>query len=208
MGGRPRQPPARLDRRKPKKNPRAKITVVCEGKITEPQYLNELARYYGCLISLDLVIRGAAGVPLSILRKARELIRYPEEEFGQNDQVWAVFDCDDHPEVARVIREAGEAGVSIGYSNPCFELWLVLHYRDFDAPARRDQIQRALRSLMPSYNPRGSKEISFAEICDGVELAERRAEQMDKRRAQERNSRGNPSSTVYELTREIRKHGK
>jgi len=135
-------------------------------------------------------------------------MQHPEDDFGRNDQVWAVFDRDEHPEVARAINEATAAGISVGYSNPCFELWLVLHYRDHDAPVRRDQIQRVLRSLMPGYNPRGSKEITFAEICDAVEAAETRAEAMDVRRVRERNLRGNPSSTVYKLTREIRKHGK
>jgi RloB-like protein len=208
MGRRARQPPARLRRRKPIRNPRAKIIIVCEGKVTEPQYFYELARHYNSLISMNLIIREAAGVPLSILRKARELVRHPEDDFGQNDQVWVVFDRDDHPEIARAINEAGEAGVSVGYSNPCFELWLVLHYRDYDAPVRRDQIQRLLRSLMPKYDPRGSKEIAFAEICDAVEVAESRAERMGVRRVEERNLLGNPCSTIYKLTKEIRKHGK
>jgi hypothetical protein len=208
MGGRPRQPPVDLRRRGPQRNPKAEIVVVCEGKVTEPQYLVELARHYRSLISMDLIIEKGAGVPLSILKRAREMLHRRDGDFGKNDQVWAVFDRDDHPEVTRAINEAVASGISVGFSNPCFELWLVLHYRDHDAPVSRRQIQRVLRSLMPKYNPRGSKEISFAQICDAVEIAEARAEAMDIRRAKERDARGNPCSTIYKLTREIRKHGK
>jgi hypothetical protein len=208
MGRRSRQPPQYLRRRGAQRNPKAKITVVCEGKVTEPQYLSELAKHSGALVAMNLIIKQAAGVPLSILRKAREILLNRDDDFGQNDQVWAVFDRDDHPGVSMAINEAVAAGISVGFSNPCFELWLVLHYRDYDAPASRGQIQRVLKSLMPKYNPRGSKEIAFDEICDAIERAEARAEAMNARRANERNERGNPCSTVYKLTREIRKHGR
>jgi hypothetical protein len=208
MGVRSRQPPADLRRRAPRRNPKTKIIIVCEGKVTEPQYLSELARHCGALVSIDLIIKGGMGVPLSILQRAREVLVQRDDEFGQNDQVWAVFDRDEHPEVARAIHESIAAGISVGFSNPCFELWLVLHYRDFDAPVSRGEIQRTLRGLMPKYNPRGPKEIAFADICDAVETAEARAEAMEARRTNERNERGNPCSTVYKLTREIRKHGR
>ncbi|MBR0984666.1 RloB domain-containing protein [Bradyrhizobium liaoningense] len=170
--------------------------------------MDGVARHYRSLVAIDLIIEKGAGVPLSILRRAREILANRDHDFGQNDQVWAVFDRDDHPEVARAISEAIASGIRVGFSNPCFELWLVLHYRDFDAPVTRTQIQRVLRDLMPKYNPRRSKEISFSEICDAVESAEARAEAMDRRRVHERNERGNPCSTIYKLTREIRRHGK
>lgn len=208
MSSQSRRQPPRLDRRGPIRNPKTKITIVCEGKVTEPQYFVELARHYSSLLAVNLIIERGAGVPLSILKKARELIGSPADDFGLSDQVWAVFDRDEHPQVDRAIDEAHAAGIFVAFSNPCFELWLVLHYRDYDAPVRRDQIQRLLRSLMPGYNPRSSKRISFPDICDAVEVAERRAEAMDLRRTRERNVRGNPCSTAYKLTREIRKHGR
>jgi hypothetical protein len=208
MGRRSHRQPPRLVRRGPIKNPKIKITLVCEGKVTEPEYFSELARYCGSLLSVSLVIERGAGVPQSILEKARELIGNPADDFGQSDQVWAVFDRDEHPKVDRAIDEAHAAGIYVAYSNPCFELWVVLHFRDYDAPVSRRDIQRVLRSLMPGYDPRRSKKITFSEIEDEVEAAERRAEAMDLRRARERSSRGNPCSSVYKLTREIRKHGR
>ena len=41
--------------------------------------------------------------------------------------------------------------------NPCFELWLILHERDYDRPDHRDAVQRELKKLLPEYdNRRGS----------------------------------------------------
>lgn len=208
MSRRSRHLPPSLGRRAASRDPKIKITLVCEGRETEPQYFSELARHFGSLLSINLVIERGAGVPLSILRKARELLGDPADDFGKSDQVWAVFDRDEHPRVSEAINSAQAAGISVAFSNPCFELWLVLHYRDFDAPTKGAQIQRLLKSLMPGYDPRGKKHVAFSDICDCVELAERRAESMETRREQERNSNGNPCSTVYKLSREIRRHGK
>jgi hypothetical protein len=132
----------------------------------------------------------------------------PRDSFQEKDQIWAVFDRDTHPKVAETIKRADAAGILVAYSNPCFELWLVLHYRNHDAPESHRNMQKILRGLMPGYNPNGSKKVAFDQICNSVELAESRAEALEKRRRTERNSAGNPSTTVYKLTREIRKHGK
>jgi len=151
-------------------------------------------------------LEGGAGVPLSVVRRGRQLLRESASEFSDRDQAWAVFDRDVHPGFEQAINEAAAGGISTAYSNPCFELWLVLHLRDHDAPAQRAQIQKTLQKLMPAYDPKGSKLADFVAIRDLVEAAERRAEVMDRRRADEGAPRGNPCSTVYKLTREIRKH--
>lgn len=207
MGKLRRRNPPRLYRRSATRNPKTKIFLVCEGKLTEPEYFGALARHCRALIGVELILEGGVGVPLSVLRRARELLQRPRDEFGLNDEVWAVFDRDEHPGVAQAINEATTAGISVAYSNPCFELWLVLHYRDNDGPVRRDQIQRTLRDLMPGYDPNGAKRVKFAEICETVERAEHRAETMERRRIEERNLHGNPSTTVFRLTQQIRRHG-
>lgn len=207
MGGRPRRQPPRLGRRAPTKDPKTKIYIVCEGELTEPQYFAMLARQCSALIRIDLVFQEGAGVPVSILNKAREIIKRPKDEFSYRDQVWAVFDRDEHLGVDQVISEAA-AGILVAYSNPCFELWLILHFPDHDRPDGRHELQRILRSLMPGYDPRKSKQVTFGAVCDGVEDAETRAEAMERRRIEENVPNGNPCSTVYKLTRVIRAHGR
>ncbi|HTS40843.1 MAG TPA: RloB family protein [Xanthobacteraceae bacterium] len=202
--------PPLLNRRAASRNAKIKITVICEGKVTEPEYLLSLAQHCGALLEIMLIVERGAGVPITVVRKAIELKSQLRtgNSFEENDKIWVAFDRDEHPNILRALNEAEAAGVFVAYSNPCFELWLVLHYRDHDAPATRREIQRALRNLMPGYDPNRSKQVMFDQICDAVEQAENRAETLERRRQAERSPRGNPSTTVFKLTREIRRHGK
>ena len=84
----------------------------------------------------------AADVPVSVVKKARKLMAEGRNEFSARDRTWVVFDRDAHPSFVQAINEAETQGISVAYSNPCFELWVVLHYRDDDGPAQRSEIQR------------------------------------------------------------------
>jgi hypothetical protein len=186
--------------------------VVCEGKLTEPEYLKKLARHCGALIAIELIVEEAAGVPMSVVDRAIQLLRQKRREkmdsFSKHDQIWAVFDKDQHPRVDEAINKAEMAGILIGYSNPCFELWLVLHYQDWNRPVHRYEIQAELCKLMPTYSPKRSKLVDFNAIKDAVQEAEARAERLEHNRLAEGNSRGNPSTTFFRLTYQIRTHGR
>ena len=45
------------------------------------------------------------------------------------DEVWCIFDRDDHHRFDEATRVAKKAGIRTAISNPCFELWLILHAR-------------------------------------------------------------------------------
>jgi hypothetical protein len=200
-----------LKRRVAFRSPKIKINVVCEGKLTEPEYLRKLARHCGALITIELVVEEAAGVPMSVVDKAIQILRQRRREkidsLSKHDQIWAVFDKDQHPRVDEAINKAETAGIMVGYSNPCFELWLVLHYQDWNRPVHRHEIQAELGKLMPTYNPKKSKTVDFDAIKDAVQEAEARAEKLEHNRLTEGNSRGNPSTTFFKLTLKIRTHG-
>ena len=49
--------------------------------------------------------------------------RRSKDSFEENDQVWAVFDRDEHPRFDEAIALCDGHGVLVGRSNPCFELW-------------------------------------------------------------------------------------
>jgi RloB-like protein len=193
-----------LKRRAASREPRKKLIVVCEGKLTEPEYFHEMARHYRALV--NLVLEKGAGVPLSVVEKALKIARSHSDSkgFESGDQVWAVFDRDEHPHFEQAIAMAHEGGIHVAYSNPCFELWLVLHYQDYDRPVHRREIQKALCALMPGYDPSSSKRVKFGAICDFIEKAEQRAQTLERRRAEERDPKGNPSTSVFRLAQQIR----
>lgn len=195
-----------LGLRPARREPKVQITVVCEGKLTEPQYIQALATHHGTLVIIEKV----AGVPMLVVLKAmacKPKKRHNNiDSFAKNDQVWAVFDRDEHPQFDDAIDKAEAAGVRVCYSNPCFELWLVLHFKNWDAPAHRSEIQDALTQLMPAYD-RKNKICDFTAMKDFVLQAEARGEGLVRNREKERSPRGNPSTTFYKSTEQIRLNG-
>jgi RloB-like protein len=98
--------------------------------------------------------------------------------------------------------------VGVARSNPCFELWLILHEADFDKPVDSRAVQAHLCKLRPEYDPCSTKTPNCSELIAGIEAAENRAEAQLARREAEGAPYGAPSTTVFCLTRAIRKAAK
>ena len=159
----------------------------------------------------------AVGVPYTIAEKAVEHARTlgldrrsrrKKDSFEENDQVWAVFDRDEHPHYDEAVALCERHGIHIGRSNPCFELWLVLHEMDFDRAENRHEMQKILESLRPEYDMNSAKTPDCDEIIERVNEAEERSEKQLRNREEEDNPYGNPSTTVGRLTRAIREAAK
>ena len=203
-------PPIR--RRNSRKEPKQRFVLFCEGKNTEPAYFSALKQTWtGALIAVET--RRGVGVPMTI---AREAVKFAESKgltktsrrkknsFEENDEVWAVFDRDEHPNFDDAVSLCQANSVGVARSNPCFELWLILHERDYDRLDHRNAVQRELKNLRPEYDNHRGKIPDCDDLVTRVELAEERGEAMIKRREVERNPHGNPSTTVGILTRAIR----
>lgn len=182
--------------------------LFCEGSNTEPSYFKALkSTCTSALIGVEIV--SAAGVPSTIAEKAVERVRSWQrggrrDSFEEGDQVWAVFDRDDHPYFKQAVELCESNGIYVGRSNPCFELWLILHERDHNRYETRHRMQSILGDLRPEYDRRRGKTPDCEEMISRVEAAEQRAEQLLLRRQEEGNPYGNPSTTVGRLTRAIR----
>jgi RloB-like protein len=72
--------------------------------------------------------RSALSALLDRLEKYREELTIKIEQ----DEYWAIFDIDHHrvPELSRSVEDAKNRGHRLAGSNPCFELWLLLHLTD------------------------------------------------------------------------------
>ena len=159
----------------------------------------------------------AVGVPYTIAEKAVEHARAlgldqrsrrKKDSFEENDEVWAVFDRDEHPHFDEAVALCEQHGVHIGRSNPCFELWLVLHETDYDRAEDRHEMQKILESLRPEYDRDSGKTPDCNEMINRVEDAEERSERQLQNREQGGNPYGNPSTTISRLTRAIREAAK
>ena len=84
----------------------------------------------------------------------------------------------------------------MGRSDPCFELWLILHDQNFDRPNGRHAVQKELRRLRREYEIDGAKTPDCDDLITRAADAERRGEEQLVRREEEDNACGNPSTTV------------
>lgn len=189
-----------LKRHGPRREPKRRFVLFCEGRNTEPAYFKAIKRACSdTLIAVEIV--PAVGVPMTIAEKAakkaqtRRRHRGGRDSFEEGDQIWAMFDRDEHPRFKEAVRLCEQHDVEVARSDPCFELWLILHEQDYDRPCDRHEAQRKFER-QPEYD------------CDAlvrqVEQAERRAEAQLRRREKEGAPHGNPSTTVFRLTRAIR----
>jgi len=135
---------------------------------------------------------------------ARGRRRRKRDSFEEDDEIWAVFDRDRHPRFDEAVQRCEDHGVGVARSDPCFELWLILHERDHDRPCDRREAQRELERLHPKYDGGGRKTPDCADMVRRVEEAEKRAEAQLRRREEQGAPFGNPSTTVFRLTRAIR----
>lgn len=128
--------------------------VVSEGKETEPRYFEGVRTALGTANGrkVAIVFKGTGKHTLDLLDFAVEHCRYAPETF---DHVWIVFDKDDFPAtdfdaMERKCAELSDESRTLHalWSNPCFELWLLLHLRYTTAPMTAAECQRALSQAM------------------------------------------------------------
>ena len=175
------------------------VLLLCEGKVTEPDYFRALQREYRLQ---SFILRFSfPGGPTSIAQTAME-------EKHRYDHVWVVFDRDEHSGYHQAIRRCQDAGVGVAYSNPCFELWLILHVTEMDRLLNRHAMQSLCREHI-QYPPNENKRPDYYWLMQErrVETAEERAVAQLKRRFEEGAVQDNPSTTVGELTKCLRQLG-
>jgi hypothetical protein len=187
------------------RDPRPRILIVCEGRKTEPQYFEQFAAFHrNSLVKVELA-RGQ-GVPLSVVRAARELkdkaladARREEDENMKYESVWCAFDVDDHPNIPEAKILAGDHDIELAISNPCFELWLLLHLRECPGMLHRHDAQSMLKTHVADYD----KKVDFGIYKDGYTKAVERARSLTKLAESIGEPGRNPTTGVYELTEKI-----
>ena len=171
--------------------------MFCEGVASEPDYINALKRlpHVRSNTSIEIEIDPRQGVPLTLVERAIE--RGDDDEI---DERWCIFDVEwpmNHPNLKRAIKLAIDHGVRVAVSNPCFELWLILHFDDQTAFITTDDAERRSRQL----DGRVGKRIDARQYMECRRIAARRAAALVARHGGNNTSfpNDNPSSTMYEL---------
>ena len=169
----------------------ARILIVTEGSKTEPLYLEEIRAAYQLHSANVEVQPGQLGTaPIQVAHYARQLFEKGDLHKGISprsfDQVYAVFDRDDHDSYFNALglaesldgklRNDDRQPVSFKAiaSIPSFELWLLLHYEDIQTPLHRDEVMARLKQHIPGYD-KGTGS-TFATTRDRLATATQRAQ--------------------------------
>jgi hypothetical protein len=190
----------------------ARILVVTEGTKTEPSYLEEIRSAYG-LHSANVAFQpGRRGTsPLDVVDYAERLFVHGDAYRGVRprsfDQVYAVFDRDEHANYFAALQKASALdGLLLNDerqrvrfaaipSNPCFELWLLLHFEEVLAPMHRNDVLARLRSHVPGYE-KGTRGM-FKTTRASLDVATRRANAMAQ--SADARSDAGPFTAFHEL---------
>lgn len=182
-----------------------RILVLCEGEKTERQYILGFARKHKDSL-VEVKVAREHGVPMVLVRNAKKLrqeaAKAAAREKDRNlryDEVWCVFDLDEHPNVTNALKMAGDNRIEVALSVPCFELWLILHFRDSPGMIDRRNAQSMLKKYVAGYD----KSVKYEDYHEGYANAVRRAQRLEAGATTANEPLTNPSTGVHRLTAAI-----
>jgi hypothetical protein len=183
--------------------------MVCEGAETEPNYLEEI-RQSKRIPSAHWTI-----LPSELGTGPEKVVEYAERrarEDGTWDEIYCVFDRDDHAHYREAIDKARaldrrlrtkSPSASIRFmpiaSVPCFELWFLLHFEPVTRELDRTEARRKLQRWITAYDK--NLEDMFARTSDRLEQAFKNAS--DERRRAVDTGNDNPSTNVDILIKRL-----
>ena len=193
--------------------PGRRIIIATEGRKTEPIYFHELKELLR-LLNVDVVRRDRdSSTPADVVKS---LIQYQSNKINDvrtDDELWAVIDHDKHDlQAAVALVEKSRVPIRFVDSNPCFEMWLILHHRsiaEYDQETlqelkanrrngKRSRLEKELVAVCGSYN---KSRLKTSDYLPHVETAIANAKSADT----EPDSRwlSNVGSRVYKLAESI-----
>ncbi|HET9079051.1 MAG TPA: RloB domain-containing protein [Trebonia sp.] len=194
-----------LKRKVATRRPRKTLVVFCEGERTEPEYLNALKRQPAVrdVAAVDLRVEtghGGGSVPQALVATAIEARRKATDEEAEIDEFWCVFDVEwprNHQGLKEALHQARVNGIKLAVSNPCFELWLILHFQGHGSWLDNTQARRLRRQLDGS----AGKGLEAAKYMPLIADAARRSAALEQRHQQAGAAfpQDNPSSGMHRL---------
>lgn len=177
-----------------KREARRRLLIVCGAAATECDYLRGLiAAVANPAVTVRIIAKPSA--PSQLVRYA---VGQRNQAQGDFDEVWCVFDVDEFQDVQRAVDMAREEGIETAVSNPCFELWLILHFVAHTAHART---YRELLPHLTRHLPRYDKaRVNFRHFADGCHMAAARARKLAPRGKEHE---VNPASGMWALAERV-----
>lgn len=185
-----------LERKQGRRASYDRILIISDGSKTEPNYFREIRAAYR-LHTANVEVRPSelGTAPIQVVQYAYDLFINGDSHKNIQprafEKVFAVFDRDSHESYHQALALAeslngklkNDAKQLITFqaiaSVPSFELWLLLHFENVQAPLHRDEVFRRLRQYIPNYEKGANN--TFANTSQDIAIATERAERLTER---------------------------
>jgi len=152
---------------------RKRILILCEGGKTEPGYFKAIKadKYLSRqLVGLRIVVHNTKkNTAKELVAQAIYLKKEAKHEKNPYDDVWVVVDRDGYTKHPESFDRARQTDICIGFSSPCFEYWILLHYVYTSSPFDNcDAVIVKLQQYIPEYN---KAENYFDDLKERIEAA-------------------------------------
>lgn len=210
-----------LRRRAPTLEPKKRILLVCEGEVTEVDYFEHLrSKTKSSNLDIEVCGKECGSSPTSVVSFALERSRQEGPyDCGGYDKVFCVFDRDDHQDFEKAkgqilsARKSNSAfkGGSIDdvWSDPCFEVWLTMHFSNSRAPYVASNgltIGQSVSRNLRKYSPFGNfeKKLDAAQLSAlDANFANAMKNAANAYDDYEKTGEPNPSTKIFLLIKEI-----
>lgn len=171
------------------------VVIAAEGRCTENIYFNSMKNTM-CATSVHVEVLERNNDNSSPEHVYDQIMNFKKEyNIADDDQLWVVIDVDrwDIGTISSIAQQcASDNKLYFCVSNPCFELWLLLHLEDVSEYSEEDKkklkenkklsqykptwLKRKLKQIMGSYN-----ECNYdAEVLlENIDIAIQRAIKLD-----------------------------
>ncbi|MGV7254581.1 RloB family protein [Mycobacterium kansasii] len=178
-----------------------------EGEKTEQVYFVHWNRQYRDIV-VDIYPRYGLTPKEMVQRAIKDWeadIRDAKRQRGPAfDEYWCVFDVDQHPKLRDALTLAAENGIRVALSNPCFELWFLIHFQDQTAYIDRHAAQRGAYEHM-GCRKNCMTQSELEKLDEHYGTAAERARKLDAWHSGNGSKpASNPSTNVWELNETIR----
>lgn len=190
--------------------------IVSEGIKTEPLYLQGFAKkinsqYKNITKKECIVVLGTGRNTNGLLKFVDRKIE--EGEWKQFKNIWLVYDKDDFPydnfDNTQFSAEGRkDSDIHVAWSNESFELWILLHFQEYNSDNGRKQYIEKLNTFI-EYSK--TREDLFDVIMQkgSIEDAKKRARKLYaqfQESGEQSPSRMVPATRVFELVEELEKY--
>lgn len=188
---------------------RKALLVFVEGDKTEEDYLTYWWRIHRT--NVTVTFGDVRGTPRTLIDAAVDAKRHDARNARRGggapfDEVWCVCDVDDPPFMHEIRPIAHANDIHLAISNPCIELWLLLHFEPQTAYLKRRDAQSRAKGHLKCEKALTNDALASLEAR--LARATERAKGLDDKHDGDGSPLGhNPSSRMWEIVDSIRNAG-